>query len=87
MKPSQISSEAEANASVNSCGQVSVWERHVFLAQSLEFHADLVDTGQISLTHRGSSYPLIWSLVCNVTHSDGFPMIVKQDKTKSSHLS
>lgn len=77
----------EANALVNWCGQVSVWERHVFLAHSLGFHADPADTVQIRLTHRCSSYPLIWSLVCNVTHSDGFPIIVKQDKTKSSHLS
>lgn len=78
---------SEANALVNWCGQVSVWERHVSLAPSLGFHADLVDTVQISLTHRGSSYALTWSLVCNVTHTHGFPRTVRPDKTKSSHLS
>ena len=77
----------EANALVNWFGEVSVWERHVFLAHSLGFHADPADTVQIRLTLRRSSYPLIWSLACNVTRSDGFPAIVKQDKTKSSHLS
>lgn len=86
MKPSQISSEAKRQM-LWLIGVVRSPFENVFLAHSLGFHADLVDTVQIRVTHHGSSYPLIWSLVCNVTHSDGFPIIVKQDKTKSSHLS
>lgn len=86
MKPSQISSEAKRQM-LWLIGMVRSQFENVFLAHSLGFHADLVDTVQIPVTHHGSSYPLIWRLVCNVTHSDGFPIIVKQDKTKSSHLS
>lgn len=50
---------SEAHALVNWCVQVSVRERHVSLAHSLGFHADLVDTVQITLTHHGSGYALI----------------------------
>lgn len=58
VKPSQISSEAKRQM-LWLIGMVRSQFENVFLAKSLGFHADLVDTVQIRVTHHGSSYPLI----------------------------